>query len=148
MRWVTCSSADRSSTSPPGVSMLAVSGQRGNTLEGEEIRAVLAGIWPRRHLQQLPGLAMRLYPLGEVTVADVRCRARDFPVRGIDDHEPRPGGEQVRHVGFEDRILGQVVNDVEGNSQVRGEKAGPVAEAGAVIQEEALRRVTGEAALA
>ncbi len=91
---------------------------------------------------------MRFHPLSEVTVPDVRCRARYFPVGGVDDHEPCPGGEKVRHVGVEDRIFGQVVNDIEGDSQVCGEKAGPVGEAGAVIQEEALRRVTGEAAFA
>ena len=80
---------------------------------------------------------------------DVRCGARYFPVGGIDDDEPRNGSEQVRHVCLVDRILGQVIDDdIERDSQVRGEQASPVGEAGAVIQEETLGRVTSEAALA
>jgi hypothetical protein len=47
----------------------------------------------------------------------------------------------VRHIGLEDLVLGQVINDVERDSQVCGEETGAVGEAGAVIQEEALRRV-------
>src|SRR5712691_2774266 len=84
MRWVTCSSADRSSTPPPGVSTRAVGGQRGNTLVGEEIRAIRTGIRSRRHLEQPPALPVGLGPPGEMAVPDVRRRAAYFPVGGID----------------------------------------------------------------
>src|ERR1019366_721903 len=56
--------------------------------------------------------------------------------------------EQVPKVGVEYLIFGQVVDDVEGNRQIRGEQASAVSEARAVVQEKALGRVAGEPALA
>ena len=63
-------------------------------------------------------------------------------------HHQRSHPKQVRHVGLEHRVLGQVINDVKRERQVGGEQAGPVGEASSVVQEEALGRVFGEPALA
>src|SRR5260370_37140699 len=98
---------------PPRISVLAADGGRANSLIGEEIRPIRAVIRARCHVQQLPASTIRLHPPGETTMPDVRRRAGSFPVGGIDDYGPRSGSEKVPHIDLEDRILGQVGNDVE-----------------------------------
>jgi hypothetical protein len=78
---------------------------------------------------------------------DVWRGSGDLPVGGGDDYVLRRDGEQVRQACLEDRILGQVIDEVERDGQVGGEQP-PVGEAGAAVEEKALGRLGGEPVLA
>ena len=95
---------------------------------------------------QPPLRAVCLDPGGEVPVPHVRGGPADLRVGRVDDDEPPGRGEQVPEVGLEDRVLDQVVDDVQGERQVGGEDPAAVGEARAVVEEEALGRVAGEPA--
>lgn len=119
-----------------------------NTLIDEEILMVNCAIRSLGHVQQSPVFAMLLDPPGKLAMPDMRCCARYLSVTRINDHEPRSGCKQIRHVGLEDRILDQMKDDVERDRQVGTEKPGSVSEAGTVVVEEAFGRVVVEASLA
>ena len=68
-------------------------------------------------------------------VPHVRRGSGNLPVGGVDDHVIHRRGEQVRQVGPEDRVLGQLIDDVGRDCQVGGKHPGPVGEAAAVVEE-------------
>lgn len=86
-------------------------------------------------------------PVGEPAVVYVLLGPLLDHVAGVDDDEVVGGGEEFFHVGLEDVVLYEVVDDVEGESEVgagvRGEEIGLEEALGGVVDEEATADLNG-----
>lgn len=72
----------------------------------------------------------------------------DEPVRRVHNHVLLARIKQVRHIGLENLVFNEMIDDVERERQVRTEQASPVYEAGAIIKKETLSRIVSKAVLA
>lgn len=78
-------------------------------------------------------------PVGEPTVVYVLLGPLPDHVAGVDDDEVAGGGEEFFHVGLEDVVLNEVVDDIEGKGEV-----GPGTCGKEIGLEEAFGGVAGE----